>query len=106
VEPGTSPSLVRYMPFMKLSSILTITGILIARISVFGQTEELSKHQFSFYINDKEMSAPNAEILVVVCGDTIKGKYSEGFYYFPAIDTSKDFEIIVKLKDIVFSGQG
>ena len=66
------------MPFMKLSSILTITLILIAKTSVIGQTEGASKHQFSFYVNDQEKSAPNAEISVVVAGDTIKSKYNEG----------------------------
>lgn len=91
---------------MKLSSILTITWILIAKISAFGQTEVLSKHQFNFYINDQEMSALTADISVIVSGDTIRSKYDEGFYYFPSIDTSKKFDIIVKVKDIIFSGQG
>lgn len=94
------------MPFMKLSSILTINLILIARTFVFGQAEEVSKHQFSFYINDKEKSAPNVTISVVVSGDTIKSKHNEGFYYFPAIDTSMQFDMIVRVKDIIFTGQG
>ena len=102
----TSPMLSRYMPFKTLSSILTITWILIARTFVFGQTEGMSKHQFSFYINDQDKPAPNAEIFVVVSGDTIKSKYNEGFHYFPAIDTSKQFDIIIKVKDLMFLGQG
>jgi hypothetical protein len=102
--PAQSPG--RYMPFMKLSSILTITCILITETSVFGQTEAMSKHQFSFFMNDKEKLAPNAEISAVVSGDTIRSKYDKGFYYFPTIDTAKQFDIIVRVKGITFSGQG
>jgi len=96
----------RYMPFMKLSSTLTIILMLLAQSSVLGQGEGASKHQFSFYINEKEKSSADAEIFIVVSEDTIKGNYVEGFYHFPPIDTSKQFDIIVKVSDIIFSGQG
>jgi hypothetical protein len=94
------------MPFMKLSSILIIILMLSAKTSVFGQTETSSKHQFSFYINEKEKLAANAETSVVVSGDTIKSNRVDGFYYFPVIDTSKQFDLIVRVKGITFSGQG
>ena len=80
--------------------------MLLAQSSVLGQGEGTSKHQFNFYINEKEKSSTNAEIFVVVSGDTIKSKYVDGFYYFPVIDTSKQFDIVVMANDIIFSGQG
>lgn len=94
------------MPFMKLSSFLTIILMLLIRSSVLGQGEGTSKHQFNFYINEKEKSSVDAEIFIVVSGDTTKGNYVEGFYYFPTIDTSKQFDIVVKVSNIIFSGQG
>ena len=91
---------------MKLSSILTIISTLLAPTLVFGQADGMSKHKFSFYINEKEESTVNAEISIVVSGDTIKSNYVDGFYNFPVIDTSKPFDIIVTANDIIFSGQG
>jgi hypothetical protein len=93
------------MPFMKLSSILMIFSMLSAKVSVWGQTEASSKHQFSFYVNDKEKSAANAEILIIISGDTIKSNKLNGSYYFPLIDTSKKFDLIVKVNGITFTGQ-
>ena len=93
------------MPFMKLSSILMIVWMLSPKSSVFGQTEASSKHEFNFYINEKERSAENAEISVVVSGDTIKSNRVDGLYYFPVLDTSKQFDLIVRVNGITFSGQ-
>lgn len=90
---------------MKLSSTLTIILMLLAQSSVLGQGEGASKHKFNFYINEKEKSSANAKIFVVVSGDTIKGNYVEGFYHFPLIDTSKQFDIVVEVSNIIFSGQ-
>ena len=94
------------MSFMKPHSIWTIILTLFALSSVFGQTKTLSKHQLSFYINEKEKSAANAEISIVVSDDTIKSNKIEGFHYFPVIDTFKQFNIVIRIKNILFTGQG
>jgi hypothetical protein len=103
--PNLHKAVNRYMPFMKLSSILMIFWMLSINVSVFGQTESSSKHQFSFYVNENERSAPNAEISIIVSGDTIGSNRRDGFYYFPVIDTSKKFDLIIKVNGITFLGQ-
>jgi hypothetical protein len=90
---------------MKLSSILMIFWMLSAKASVFGQTEASSKHKFSFYVNEEEKPATDAEILIIIAGDTIKSNRLHGFYHFPLIDTAKKFDLIVSVNGITFSGQ-
>lgn len=72
---------------------------------IFGQNNNLSKHEFNFYIGDLQQSTANAEISIIVSGDTIPGNKIAGFYYFPIIDTSKNFDIVVKVSEIIFLGQ-
>jgi hypothetical protein len=90
---------------MKLTPILTIILALLFPTLIFGQTDAMSKHKFSFYINEREKSTVNAEISIVTSGDTIKGNYVEGYYYFPVIDTSRKFDVIVRTNDIIFLAQ-
>jgi hypothetical protein len=90
---------------MKLGSILIIVWMLFVKTSVFGQTKALSKHEFSFYINAKEREAVKVEISVVVSGDTISSEIVEASFYFPVIDSSKRFDLIIRVDGIVFSGQ-
>jgi hypothetical protein len=73
---------------------------------VLGQDSAMSKHEFNFYINDIKNSAANAEISIIVSGDTIKSYKSGDLYYFPILDTANDFNIEVKVNNIVFSGLG
>jgi hypothetical protein len=71
----------------------------------FGANRAVSKHHFSLYINDQLKATSKVKISVVVSGDTIRSKYDDGFYCFPAIDSSMRFDIVVKVSDITFSGQ-
>ena len=87
---------------MKQSSILLIFCVLISTSSAFGQNEASSKHQFSFYVNEKEKPAKKVKISVVVSGDTIESKSIDGLYYFPLIDTSKKFDILISVNKITF----
>jgi ssDNA-binding replication factor A large subunit len=65
----------------------------------------LSKHEFSFYVDDSLKSSANAEVSIIVSGDTITGKKIAGFYYFPILDSSRNFDIVVKVSQITFFGQ-
>lgn len=90
---------------MKHSITLTLFLMLFCSNLIFGQTTNLSKHEFNFYIDDLQQSTANAEISIIVSGDTIHGNKIDSFYYFPIIDTSKNFDIVVTISEITFLGQ-
>ena len=90
---------------MKHSITFTLFLMLFCSNFIYGQNLTLSKHEFSFYIDDSLKSTANAEISIIVSGDTITGNKIAGFYYFPIIDTSKNFDIVVKVSEITFLGQ-
>ena len=93
------------MPLMKHSITLTLFLILFCSNFILGQTTNFSKHEFNFYIDDLQQSTANAEISIVVSGDTIFANKTENFYYFPIVDTSKYLDIIVKVSELTFLGQ-
>ncbi|MVN23556.1 hypothetical protein GO621_18710 [Mucilaginibacter sp. HMF7410] len=71
-----------------------------------GQNITQSKHDFSFYVNDVEQLLGNVELSIIVSNDTIKSKRITNSFYFPIIDTSKQFDILLKINGLTFSGQG
>lgn len=94
------------MPLMRHPTTLTFFIILFSLNFALGQNSTLSKHEFRFYVNEIEQLNPKAELSIIIAKDTIKAIHSDNFYYFPAIDTSQNFDIIVKVDTIIFSGQG
>lgn len=71
-----------------------------------GQNTTLSKHDFSFYVNDVEQLLGNVELSIIVSDDTIKSKKIANSFYLPIVDTSKRFDILLKINGLTFSGQG
>ncbi len=94
------------MPFMKLATTLTVLFMLFSANLVLGQDTALSKHEFDFYINDIKHSSSDAEISIIVSGDTIKSNKIGDFYYLPILDTVNNFDITIKVENILFVGQG
>lgn len=89
---------------LKLSAVFLF--VLFSLSHVFGQNQTVSKHEFIFYKDDIKIPVADAEISIVVSGDTLKSNQTGSFYYFPIIDTAKNFGIIIKVNNIIFSGQG
>ncbi len=89
---------------MKRAVIFTHLFIFFSINFALGQNVLLSKHEFSFYKNDVQDSFVNAKISVIVSGDTIKSNKIGNFYYFPILDTSNNFDIEIKIDDLLFIG--
>ena len=93
------------MPLMKHSTTLIFFLAVFSLNLALGQNSAMSKHEFNFYIDDIKNLATNAEISIIVSGDTIKSNKIGDFYYFPLLDTTNNFDIEVKVNNIIFSGQ-
>ncbi|MBG9374604.1 hypothetical protein I5907_00025 [Panacibacter sp. DH6] len=91
---------------MKLTTTLTLLFLLFNFNLAVAQDSTFSKHDFNFYVDDVKKSINNVEISIIIAGDTIKANKVGNFFYFPLIDTTKNFDLEVKANNITFLGQG
>jgi len=81
----------------------TIQAILICFVfsPVFGQNA-VSQHKVSFYINETRQQISTSKIKIFVGTDTIVGSKNQDTFFFPIIETNKEFKLEIEINKLKF----